>query len=26
LQRINSDGRWIENYVSLNKIKVTIER
>ena len=26
LQRINSDGRWIENYVSLNKIKVTIEQ
>ena len=26
LQRINSDGRWTENYVSLNKIKVTIEQ
>ena len=26
LQRINSDGRWIENYVSLNKVKVTIEK
>ncbi len=25
LQRINSNGRWSENYVSLNKIKVTIE-
>ena len=26
LQRINSDGRWIENYVSLNKVRVTIEK
>ena len=26
LQRINSEGRWIENYVSLNRIKVTMEQ
>lgn len=26
LQRINAEGRWIENYVSLNRIKVTMEQ